>query len=121
MPGTSPGLRWQVLDEEELIEHAESIRNLVQGSLGSPATDSDDDGSEECLERESKEQFDTADFTQYLKLKSSGLELLTGFLANGIADLEKRFVNKQTHLGAGDADFVRFVDVPVYPKEAREP
>ncbi|XP_066321341.1 uncharacterized protein [Miscanthus floridulus] len=81
------------------------------------------DGSvDDCKNREAKEQLDIARFNlAYLELKARGLELLRGHLVDGIADLEKRFVDEPTHLGAGDAEFVRFIEVPMYADEAPPP
>ena len=117
------GLRWQDVDKKEMRDHIEGIRDLLlQRSPGSPATYGGDRSVEECEDREAKEQLDIACFNlAYLELKATGLELLRGHLVGGIADLEKRFVDEPTHLGAGDAEFVRFIEVPMYADEAPPP
>ena len=111
------GLRWQDVDKKEMRDHIEGIRDLLlQRSPGSPATYGGDRSVEECEDREAKEQLDIACFNlAYLELKATGQPV------GGIADLEKRFVDEPTHLGAGDAEFVRFIEVPMYADEAPPP
>jgi hypothetical protein len=117
------GLRWQDVDKKETKDHIEAIRALLlQRSPGSPATDGGDGSVGECEDREAKEQLDIARFNlAYLELKATGLELLRGHLVGGIAALEKRFVDEPTHLGASDAEFVNFIEVPMYEGEAPPP
>lgn len=117
------GLLWQDVDKEEMREHIKAIRALLlQGSPGSPATDGGDGSVDDCEDREAKEQLDIARFNHdYLELKATGLELLRGHLVGGIAALEKPFVDEPTHLGAGDAEFVNFIEVPMYAGEASPP
>jgi len=113
----------QKVDEKEMRGHIEAIRALLlQGSPGSPATDGGKYSLQSCLDREAEEQLDIARFNlAYLQLKATGLELLSGHLVSGIADLEKRFIDEPTHLGASDAEFVNFIEVPMYADEAPPP
>nr|CBG76278.1 OO_Ba0005L10-OO_Ba0081K17.29 [Oryza officinalis] len=52
---------------------------------------------------------------KYLRIKRRGLLALKKSVTRGIAHLEK-FMSVPTHLGSGNADYVGFVDVEVYPR-----
>ncbi|KAJ1278260.1 hypothetical protein BS78_04G066100 [Paspalum vaginatum] len=110
-------------DAAELETHIDMMKSLIleaAAGTGSHGRE-DEDGyysARECEARQLASQEDATEFNfAFLKMKSDAVEALKEKIEVGVQDLATRFLSKPTNLGSSTADFVSFLDVPMYRGE----
>lgn len=96
----------------------QQISLIMEADPSSPFSDDGYHSNDMCFHREEMEQRDLARLNvAFLTLKRNVAAQASSMLQDGIRALRREFIQEPTHLGAGDANFVRFKDLPMCPAE----